>query len=48
MIGCNVMEGAMTIHKTSVGLFGIELNQTRRWHVIWNADDLGSYHAPPL
>jgi len=46
------MEGAVTItayvHNTGVGAFRIELQQTGRWHVMWNADDLGSYHSPQL
>lgn len=33
------------VHTTSVGPFGIELKQTGRWHVMWNAEDLGSYHS---
>jgi hypothetical protein len=50
MLARNVMEGAMTItayvHKTRVGAFSIELKETGRWHVMWNGDDLGSYHGP--
>jgi hypothetical protein len=36
------------VHKTSVGPFSIELNRSGRWHVMWNVDDLGSYHSPQL
>jgi len=36
------------VHKTRVGKFSIELKQTRRWHVIWNDNDLGSFHSPQL
>ena len=34
------------VYKTSVGLFSIVLKKTGRWHVLWNADDLGSFHSP--
>ena len=36
------------VHKTRVGKFSIELKQTGRWHVIWNDNDLGSFHSPSL
>jgi hypothetical protein len=36
------------VYKTRVGNFSIELKPTGRWHVIWNHEDLGSFHSPRL
>jgi len=36
------------VYKSRAGLFSIDLHADGRWHVIWQDDDLGSFHSAQL